>query len=178
MFQDLLTSLEHLRETNETDFVGAFLQFIVGCAELDISVTAGTCFPSVILRTGQEPEKFLAYRDPRLGNAIDGFLRGFLADGKPFEIVSWTEKVFELLRALIRAGEKFAVCGLYFGRTLKITFHLIYWLTLREKHSYPLSVMRLLIHGYCVQGNGLISESPNLRRFCKSLFYLHDPDLM
>ena len=113
--QDLLDSLKSLRDVQEESFVEAFLQFIVNSAELEITVTVNTFLAAVINRSGPEPDGFLPYRDAKIGQAIEEFLPIFIAEFKPFRIPKWCEKVLELLKALIAAGDHLTNCGIYFG---------------------------------------------------------------
>lgn len=114
--QNMMSTLEEILGVHEEPFLQVFLQFIVDCAELDEIVTTGTHFRSVLIRSGSEPSQFLAYRDVTIGQSIDHFLKVYLVYFKPFVYKFWSEKVQELLQALVNADETFSICGVYFGK--------------------------------------------------------------
>lgn len=149
-----MSTLHDIREINAEPFVQTFLQFIFDCSELDILISPETCLRSVIVRRGAEPAQFLAYREPNVGQAIEAFLQVYLCQMKPYNVDGWTDKVTELLKAMIEAGEQFSDCGLYF-------------------------VTRLLINCYGVlKCNRMDTESSILTPFCKQLMSLYDYKLL
>lgn len=171
--------LQKLHSENEDLYVQTFLQFIVDCAELEVDVSEEISFRSVILQSESGSERFLAYRDPQLGKAIDDFLRVYLGEASAFESSRWSERVLELLTALIEAGDRFAVCGLYFGKDPVAN---IIHAALRESNlNLPVNIpaMRILINGMCQREcHRMEAVSSRMELFCSELFKLYDQELL
>lgn len=170
--------LQKLHSENEDLYVQTFLQFIVDCAELEVDVSEEISFRSVIFQSGSGSERFLAYRDPQLGKAIDDFLRVYLGEASAFESSRWSERVLELLTALIEAGDRFAVCGLYFGKDpVANVVHAA--LTDSNFKSVNIPAMRILINGMCQREcHRMEAVSSRMELFCSELFKLYDQELL